>query len=129
MHAAPMHAPSSAEHPLLHSLPELSIAAHLTHVCGLNPCRLSKIPREQRERRDALEEDEQALEYDVYGKFEYERENGKRAKAEWGRRWCPANKCAKTEDWEDKVKVFEMQLAQKRTEAVETYGSGPGAED
>ena len=64
----------------------------------------------------------------MYGKFEYERDNGKRAKAEWGRRWCPASECAETEDWTDKVKAFEIRLALKRTEAQETFGSGPEAE-
>ena len=88
-------------------------------MCGR---RFSRIPRERRERRDALEEEEKSLEYDVYGKFEFDRGNGKKSKAEWGRRWCPVNECSEVEDWEDYLKAYEIQLRAAREEAQETYG-------
>lgn len=94
-------------------------------MCTLPPRahgRFSRIPRDRRERRDALEEDEKALEYDIYGKFEFERENGKKSKAEWGRRWCSISECAAVEDWVDSLKTYEMELRVAREEAVETFG-------
>ena len=89
--------------------------------------RFSKIPRDRRERRDALEEDEKLLEYDVYGKFEFERDNGKKSKAEWGRRWCPVSECAEVEDWVDSVKAYEIELKGLCVEAEETYGETSAA--
>ena len=94
-----------------------------TPVSRLIPLRrLSRIPRERRERRNALEPEEKQLEYDVYGKFEFERENGKMAKAEWGRRWCTVGECSAVEDWVDSLKTFEMELQAARKEAEESYG-------
>jgi hypothetical protein len=85
------------------------------------PHRFSKIPRERRERRNPLEADEKVLEYDIYGQFEYERENGKKGKAEWGRRWCQVSECAGVEDWGDNLKAYEMELKSLREEAQETF--------
>ena len=95
------------------------------------PCahghRLSKIPRERRERRDALEDDEKALEYDVYGKFEYDRGNGKKSKPEWGRRWCSIGECAQVDDWVDSLKTYEIELKAARLAAQQTYGEADEA--
>ena len=84
--------------------------------------RFGKIPLDRRERRNPIEEEEEELMYDVYGKFEYERENGKMAKAEWGRRWCGVGECAEVEDWQDQLKTFEIKLRAKCEDAEQTYG-------
>ena len=84
--------------------------------------RFSKVPLDRRERRNPIEEDEEELMYDVYGKFEYERENGKMAKAEWGRRWCGVYECAEVDDWKDKLEAYEVKLKAKREETEQTYG-------
>ena len=95
-------------------LPDCAVA--LTHSFDLT-CRLSKIPRERRERRNALEENEKELEYNVYGKFEFELPSGKKAKAEWGRRWCTVMELAEVDGWADDVKTFEAELKAKGEEA------------
>ena len=68
------------------------------------------------------------LEYDVYGKFEFEREDGKKSKPEWGRRWCPVSECALVEDWADNVKTFELQLKAKRIAAEAEFAAAPAGE-
>ena len=100
-------------------LPDWAVA--LTHSFYLT-CRFSKIPRERRQRRNALEEEEMELEYDVYGKFEFELPSGKKAKAEWGRRWCTVPEIAEVDGWEDHLKTFEGELKAKREEAVSEFG-------
>ena len=57
----------------------------------------------------------------MYGKFEYERDNGKRGKAEWGRRWCGVGECAEVQDWVDKLKTYEEELKEHREEAEGTF--------
>ena len=68
------------------------------------------------------------LEYDVYGKFEFEREDGKKSKPEWGRRWCPVSECALVEDWADNLKTFEGQLKAKRMAAEAEFAAAPAGE-
>ena len=68
------------------------------------------------------------LEYDVYGEFEFEREDGKKSKPEWGRRWCPVSECALVEDWADSVKAFEGQLKAKRMAAEAEFAAAPAGE-
>jgi hypothetical protein len=82
---------------------------------------MSRIPRERRVRRNPLEPEEKALEYDVYGKFEFELENGKMSKAEWGRRWCAVVECTQVLGWADDLATFEIELKGMRVEAEETY--------
>ena len=57
----------------------------------------------QRRRRSSYE-------YDVYGKFEFELENGKKSKAEWGRRWCAVMDCSQVLGWADDLATFEIEL-------------------
>ena len=68
------------------------------------------------------------LEYDVYGKFEFEREDGKKSKPEWGRRWCPVSECALVEDWADSLKTCEGQLKAKRMAAEAEFAAAPAGE-
>ena len=82
---------------------------------------MSKIPRTRRERRNPLDQEEKALDYDVYGKFEYELGNGKKSKPEWGRRWCAVVECAEVLGWEADVAFFEEELKEMREEAEATY--------
>jgi hypothetical protein len=85
---------------------------------------MSKIPRERRVRRNPLDKEEKELEYDVYGKFEFDLGSGKMAKAEWGRRWCAVGECAGVDGWKNDVKQFEIDLAAMRGEAEEYYRAG-----
>ena len=82
---------------------------------------MSKISREPRERRNPLDKEEKALDYDVYGKFEYELGNGKKSKPEWGRRWCAVVECAGVLGWEEELAGFEEELKEMREEAEGTY--------
>jgi hypothetical protein len=82
---------------------------------------MSKIPRERRVRRNPLDAEEKALEYDVYGKFEFDLGNGKMSKPEWGRRWCSVSECAEVLGWVDDLKQFEIDLAAMRAAAEESY--------
>ena len=79
------------------------------------------MPREPRQRRNPLDKEEKALDYDVYGKFEFELENGKKSKPEWGRRWCAVVECAGVLGWEDELAQFEEELKEMREEAEATY--------
>ena len=80
------------------------------------------LPRERRQRRNPLDKEEKALEYDVYGKFEFERlGTGNKSKPEWGRRWCPVVECAEVAGWEADLAGFEEELTEMREEAEETY--------
>ena len=83
--------------------------------------RMSKIPRTRRERRNPLDQEEKALEYDVYGKFEFELAPGKKSKAEWGRRWCQVVECAGVLGWADDLAEFETELKAMREAAEEEY--------
>ena len=79
------------------------------------------MPREPRQRRNPLDKEEKELDYDVYGKFEFELENGKKSKPEWGRRWCAVVECAEVLGWEDELAHFEEELKEMRTMASTTY--------
>ena len=79
------------------------------------------MPREPRQRRNPLDKEEKELDYDVYGKFEFELENGKKSKPEWGRRWCAVVECAEVLGWEDDLAHFEEELKEMREEAEATY--------
>ena len=83
---------------------------------------INAIPLERRERRNALEDEEKSLEYDIYGQFEYERSDGRKGKPEWGRRWCEVSELAEVEGWPDKLKEFENEVRSLREEAEETFG-------
>ena len=85
---------------------------------------MSKIPRERRVRRNPLDAEEKELEYDVYGKYEFELANGKKAKPEWGRRWCAVSECAEVIGWLDDLKQFEIDLAAMRAAAADSYVLG-----
>ena len=109
----PLHRPSITCHaPQSHAL---------TCVSDPNLHRMSKIPRERRVRRNPLDAEEKALEYDVYGKFEFDLGSGKMAKPEWGRRWCSMSECAQVSGWVNDLKQFEIDLAAMRVEAEDSY--------
>ena len=84
--------------------------------------RFATIPPERRERRTPLEASDKVLEYDIYGQYQFKREDGRLAREEWGRRWCQVTECADVEGWKEKVTAYEVELKELREEAEETFG-------
>jgi hypothetical protein len=84
--------------------------------------RFATIPPERRERRTPLEAPDKVLEYDIYGQYQYMRDDGRLAREEWGRRWCQVEECAEVEGWVEKLKAYELELKELREEAEQTHG-------